>query len=70
MGKDKTDVSALPVQPNRAEIEARRGIVRDGNGKIILSKIQKKEWIARLTLKKTDFAQRIKNIDAEIARLK
>lgn len=51
----------------RAEIEARRGIVRDENGKIIRSKEWVKERIATLKAKRKDLENRIVNIDAEIA---
>lgn len=70
MANEKTNVNALPVQPNRAEIEARRGIVRDGNGKIMLSKDQKKKRIVHLEAKKADLANRVKNINAELKTLK
>jgi hypothetical protein len=52
--------------PTRAEIEAKRGIVRDEQGRIIRSK----EWIAEriemLKAKEADLQTRIKNIKAEI----
>jgi hypothetical protein len=50
----------------RQDIEARRGIVRDEQGRIIRSK----EWLAEriewLDTKKADLKLRIKNIDAEL----
>jgi len=60
---------AMPVQPNRAEIEARRGIVRDENGKIVRSKAWKKERIIFLNKKIEDFANRTKNAKEEIKSL-
>jgi len=54
---------------DRAEIEARRGIVRDEAGKIIRSKEWKKSRIVFLESKIADFAQRTKNAKAEIKRL-
>lgn len=53
------------MQP-RAEIEARRGIVRDEQGRIIRSKEWLKERITSLEAKKEDLKSRIKNIDAEL----
>ena len=51
---------------DRAKIEARRGIVRDAEGKIIRTP----EWLdARVEMlkeKKADLLNRIDNIDAEI----
>jgi hypothetical protein len=52
--------------PTRAEIEARRGIKRDEQGRIIRSKEWNQERIAYLETKKADLKNRIKNIDAEI----
>jgi len=52
--------------PTRADIEARRGIARDEQGRIIRSEDWTKERIAYLETKKTDLTTRIKNIDAEI----
>lgn len=65
----KKDVVALPTNPQRAEIEARRGIVRDSEGRIIRSKAWKKERIVHLTAKLEDFATRTKNAKAEIKAL-
>lgn len=53
----------------RAGIEAKRGIVRDDDGKIIRSKEWKKARIAQLESKIEDFAQRTKNAKAEIKAL-
>jgi hypothetical protein len=50
----------------RAEVEARRGIVRDEQGRIIRSKVWLKERIKHLEAKKGDMKTRIKNIDAEL----
>lgn len=46
--------------------EARRGIVRDEEGKIIRSKEWVKERIAWLKVKKVDLEARNANIDAEL----
>lgn len=46
---------------DRAEIEAQRGIVRNENGEIILSKEQKLARIAYMKTKIDDFANRTKN---------
>lgn len=51
---------------DRAVIEAKRGIVRDENGKILRSKEWKEARIAHLKAKIEDFAQRVKNAKAEI----
>lgn len=67
--ENRVDVSATPVNPKRAEIEAKRGIVRNEKGEIVLSKAQKKERIARLKEKIEDFATRTKNAKAEIKAL-
>lgn len=50
----------------RKQIEARRGIVRDTEGKIIRSKPWLKARIKWLKTKRDDSENRIKNIDAEI----
>lgn len=50
----------------RAEIEAKRGIVRDENGKIIRSKKWIKDRVDLLKFKRSDCVTRIANIDAEI----
>ena len=52
--------------PTRAEIEARRGIVRDKEGKIVRSKAWTKERSELLKAKEVDLQNRIKNIKAEI----
>ena len=53
----------------RAEIEARRGIVRDSEGRIIRDAKWKKARIAHLEEKIETFAQRTKNAKAEIKTL-
>lgn len=50
----------------KLEIEARRGIVRDKEGKIIRSKEWFEQRIELLKAKETDLQNRIKNIKAEI----
>lgn len=65
----KQDVVATPVDPNRAEIEARRGITRDASGKIVRTTKWKKERVAFLKNKIEDFAVRTKNAKAEIKAL-
>lgn len=50
----------------RAEIEAKRGIIRDEAGRIIRPKEWLKARIKQLETKKEDLKTRIKNIDAEI----
>lgn len=52
--------------PTRAEIEAKRGIIRDERGRIIRSKDWIKARIKQLEAKKEDHKNRIKYIDAEI----
>jgi len=52
----------------RADIEAKRGIFRNEEGKIIRSKEWKLERIAYLKTKKADLLNRIKNIDSEISQ--
>jgi len=54
----------------RAEIEARRGIVRDENGHIIRSKQWLKDRIQSLEAKIADCEQRIENAKVEIAERK
>lgn len=63
------NVVATPVNPNRAEIEARRGIVRDSLGQIVRTKAWKKERVVFLKSKIEDFASRTKNAKAEIKKL-
>ena len=53
-------------QEIRAEIEARRGIVRDEAGRIIRTKEWRKERIKFLKAKIVDFAQRTENAKVEI----
>jgi hypothetical protein len=54
----------------REEIEARRGIVRDEDGRIIRSKEWLKERIEFLKQKKEDFNTRMENVDVEIEERK
>lgn len=54
---------------DRAEIEARRGIVRDENGKIVRSKEWRVARISYLQAKIDTFAVRTKNAKAEIKAL-
>ncbi len=53
----------------RAEIEAKRGIVRDGEGRIIRDAKWKKARVLHLKEKIETFAQRTKNAKAEIKAL-
>lgn len=52
--------------PKREEIEAKRGIVRDEQGRIIRSKEWLEARIAWLQAKEAGLQNRIKNIKAEI----
>lgn len=54
----------------RAEIESRRGIVRDSEGRIIRSKEWLKERIKLLEAKTADLEQRIENVKVEIQERK
>lgn len=65
----KKDVLATPEQPDRAKIEALRGIVRNEKGEIVRSKAWKKERIISLNKKIEDYASRTKNAKAEIKSL-
>lgn len=65
MAKDVT-VARQP-EDVRAQIEAQRGIVRDENGKRILTHEWRKERIAYLTDRIADFDVRKTNAKAEIA---
>lgn len=68
---DKKDVTVSRTDPKlRAEIEAKRGIVRDAEGKIVRSKAWKKDRVKFLEAKLADNANREKNIKAELASLK
>ncbi len=69
MAKVTTSVVATPVDPRRAEVEAKRGIVRDEHGKIVRSKAWKKERIVQLNQKLEDLNARAKNAKAEIKKL-
>lgn len=60
----------MAKQETRAEIEARRGIVRDENGHIIRSKEWLKDRIKHLEARNADFEQRMKNVKVEIAERK
>lgn len=53
---------------NRAEIEARRGIKRDEQGRIIRSKKWLKERVPFLQSRVEDYKQRIKNAQEEIKK--
>lgn len=58
--------TARPMSLSRAEIEARRGIIRDKEGKIIRSdewKLQRKNILVK---KYIDYATRMKNIEEEL----
>lgn len=66
---ERVDVVATPIDPNRAKIEAERGITRNEKGEIVRSKAQKKERIELLNRKIEDFASRTKNAKAEIKSL-
>lgn len=70
MADKKNATVALSDPSKRAEIEARRGIKRDAEGRIIRSKPWLKERIAFLEAKVADFAVRTKNAKAEIAARK
>lgn len=53
----------------RAETEAKRGIARDTDGKIVFTKEQKKARIAHFEAKIADMKVRTKNAQAEIKKL-
>ena len=57
---------AKELAETRADIEARRGIVRDENGHIIRSKEWLQERIEWLEAKVADYENRIKNAKVEI----
>lgn len=59
----------VPEHPQRAGIEARRGIVRDKKGRILRSKEWKTNRIERLTAKIGEFETRIENANSEIKAL-
>jgi len=69
MAKERKDVVATPVNPHRAEIEAKRGIIRDEDGKIVRSKAWKKERAVVLKGKISDLESRIKNAKTELKNL-
>ena len=56
---------SLSNPSERAKLEAKRGIVRDAEGKIIRDKKWRKERVAHLDQKLADYKQRVKNIEAE-----
>jgi hypothetical protein len=55
---------------DRSEIEAKRGISRDEDGKIVFTAAQKKARIAHFEAKIADMKVRTKNALAEIKKLK
>jgi len=57
-------------EATRAEVEARRGIKRDENGRILRSKQWIKDRIVRLEGKIGDFKRRTKNASQEIKERK
>lgn len=66
----KTDVVVSRSGSNRAEIEAKRGIIRDTDGKIVRTPAWRKERIAHLEAKIEDFKTRTKNAQNEIKEQK
>lgn len=67
----RQDVTVSRNDPStRAEIEARRGITRDENGKIVFTPEQIEARIAMFEEKIETFAIRTKNAKAEIKKLK
>jgi hypothetical protein len=58
------------AKKTRAEVEAKRGIVRDENGKIIRSKAWIKDKIDRLKLKKDDLDVRKDKVVEQIKDLR
>lgn len=69
MAEKKNATVALSDPALRAKIEAKRGIVRDTEGRIVRSKEWKKERAKFLTAKVADMKQRIKNAEAELKTL-
>jgi hypothetical protein len=65
----KNATIALSKPDERAEIEGKRGIVRDESGAIIRSPEWKKARKALLLQKKNDCQIRLRNIDAELKSL-
>jgi len=64
----RTDATVARQTPEeRAAIEAKRGITRDAEGRIVRSKAWLRDRIAALKEKREDFKARAKNADAEIA---
>lgn len=65
---DQQNVVVSRRSPETEKLAAeRRGIIRDADGKIVWTVEQRKERIARLTAKRSDLDQRMKNIDAQVA---
>lgn len=62
----KTDVVVSRAGSDRASIEAKRGIVRDEDGKIIRTPEWRKDRIAHLEAKIEDFKTRTENAQKEI----
>lgn len=67
MAKDATVSLSNPKE--RAKIEAKRGIVRDGEGHIVRSKEWKKDRKVQLESKLEDLQNRTKNVKAELKAL-
>lgn len=65
MAKNKDVKVNLSDPSKRAAIEAKRGIERDEDGRIIRSNKWRKERVAFLDSKIADMKQRIKNCEAE-----
>jgi hypothetical protein len=66
----RAGLSRDELQALRPEIEARRGITRDEQGRIIRSKEWKKQRVSHLEERITDYEQRIKNAKVEIKDLR
>ena len=66
---EKKDAVEKRNGADRAVIEAKRGISRDDNGKIVFTPAQKKARIAHFKAKIEDFKIRTKNAQAEIKKL-
>lgn len=69
MAEKKNAMVSRNDPATRASIEAKRGIVRDDEGKIVFTPAQKKARIAHFKAKLTDLDMRKKNILAEIKKL-
>ena len=70
MSTRKDAVAGAQDPQIRAQIEARRGIVRDEQGRITRSKEWLQERIARLQEKVADYETRSENAKVEIAERK